>query len=57
MKPKATCKKCDYIWTPRNPDIKPRACPSCKRYDWNKKVSSAQSMGEIKQTMKGVEIF
>ena len=41
MKPKK-CKRCDYTWTPRNRDIKPKACPQCKRYDWDVKVSSAK---------------
>ena len=52
---KLTCKKCDYSWTPRN--LSPKACPACKRYDWNKKVSSAQSMGEIPRNKEGVDIF
>ena len=27
------CKQCGYEWTPRMKI--PKACPSCKRYDWN----------------------
>ena len=62
MKPEAIisiyeviCKRCNYIWSPRNPDIKPKACPQCKRYDWDVKVSSAQSMGEPKQAKRVVD--
>ena len=49
-KKQAICKRCDYIWTPRKPDIKPKACPRCKRYDCNVKVSSVQSMSDLRQT-------
>lgn len=26
------CKRCGYLWKPRK--AIPKACPSCKRYDW-----------------------
>ena len=42
MKPKAICKRCDYIWTPRDPKTKPKACPKCKRYDYDTPISSAR---------------
>jgi predicted Zn-ribbon and HTH transcriptional regulator len=29
-----TCKKCGYTWNSRTDN--PKACPACKRYDWNK---------------------
>lgn len=29
------CKKCGHVWTPRT-NRKPKACPACKRYDWEK---------------------
>ena len=35
---KHTCKICRHQWTPRTDD-KPKACPKCKRYDWNKKIA------------------
>ena len=28
-----TCKLCGYTWTSKLE--KPKACPQCKRYDWN----------------------
>jgi predicted Zn-ribbon and HTH transcriptional regulator len=33
-KPKAACKKCGFVWTPRVEN--PRACPRCKSYDFKK---------------------
>ena len=40
-----TCNQCGHIWTPRSEDI-PRACPKCKRYDWNnKKVKKEKKDG------------
>jgi predicted Zn-ribbon and HTH transcriptional regulator len=29
------CKICGYEWKPRT---KTKACPRCKRYDWNKSI-------------------
>ena len=29
------CLKCGHEWVART--SKPKACPNCKRYDWNKK--------------------
>ena len=31
---KCECKRCGHKWLSRAE--KPRACPNCKRYDWNK---------------------
>lgn len=28
------CKRCDWKWVARSRH--PKACPNCKRYDWNK---------------------
>jgi hypothetical protein len=28
------CKRCGKKWLPRRFDL-PKACPGCKRYDWN----------------------
>lgn len=33
-----TCLRCNYKWGSRLLDNKPRACPRCKRYDWNKEI-------------------
>jgi len=30
------CKKCGWVWKPKNPHKKPRACPYCKSYHWDK---------------------
>ena len=30
---KCKCKKCDYSWI--STVTKPKACPKCKRYDWD----------------------
>lgn len=30
---KYICRRCKYEWTPRKSKV--RACPNCKRYDWN----------------------
>jgi len=29
------CKRCDHKWVPRS-EKKPKQCPRCKRYDWDK---------------------
>ena len=34
---KCKCLKCEYEWTSRNG--KPKACPRCKRYDWDKTLN------------------
>ena len=31
---KCKCKVCGYHWESRKD--KPKACPACKRYDWNR---------------------
>jgi predicted Zn-ribbon and HTH transcriptional regulator len=28
------CKRCGKVWIPRRFEL-PKACPGCKRYDWN----------------------
>lgn len=28
------CLRCGKNWWPRS-EVKPKACPKCKRYDWN----------------------
>ena len=28
------CKRCGHEWEPRG-EKKPKACPKCKRYDWD----------------------
>ena len=30
------CVKCGWKWRPKKPDKKPRACPYCKSYHWEK---------------------
>jgi len=32
---KKTCRKCGHIWIARTE--KPRSCPNCKSYSWDKK--------------------
>lgn len=32
------CKKCGYIWYSRFEEG-PKACPRCKRYDWDKETT------------------
>lgn len=34
------CKKCNYEWYTRIPDpkVKPKSCPRCKSYDWDKEM-------------------
>lgn len=29
------CAKCNHVWIPRKKG-KPKVCPVCKRYDWDK---------------------
>ena len=33
--PNCHCQKCDYKWLSRTAE-KPKACPSCKSYTWDK---------------------
>ena len=37
------CNRCGYEWTSKKSNIKPKACPNCKRYDWHR---------ELKQELK-----
>ena len=37
MKKEFKCQICEYEWKSRMED-NPKACPRCKRYDWNKNV-------------------
>ena len=47
---KTNCKKCGYVWTPRNST--PVACPNCKRYDWNKESAIVADLSKNGQTPK-----
>ena len=38
---KYKCKLCYHQWKSRKDD-KPKACPRCKRYDWDKKQGEGQ---------------
>lgn len=40
------CKKCKHKWQSRVK--KPRSCPNCKRYDWDKK-SLAKLLDELSE--------
>ena len=31
------CVKCEYKWEQRKKEGKPKSCPKCKSYDWEKK--------------------
>jgi predicted Zn-ribbon and HTH transcriptional regulator len=31
------CKRCGYVWIPRT-ENKPKECPACKSYKWDKEV-------------------
>ncbi len=33
---KLKCKRCDYEWTPKKEGEKPKCCPRCKSYIWNR---------------------
>jgi len=33
---KNECKRCGYKWWPKNPSIKPKACPDCNNRKWDK---------------------
>lgn len=35
---KARCRKCGHEWKVRA--LHPRACPACKRYDWDENIST-----------------
>ena len=30
------CKRCGYKWKPKNEKKKPKSCPMCKSYSWDK---------------------
>lgn len=39
MDVKLRCLRCSHEWESRlRGDRVPKACPSCKRYDWNKEL-------------------
>jgi len=35
MNKKHKCKRCNHRWWPRNPEVKPVLCPSCKSKYWD----------------------
>jgi len=43
------CKRCGHQWLPRSKK-KPKACPACKSYHWdkNKKGKTNETMEEVK---------
>lgn len=32
-----SCVKCGYEWSSKDENIKPKSCPRCKTYKWEKK--------------------
>jgi len=38
------CKKCGHEWTGKIAE--PKACPKCKRYDWNNDIHSTNEGGK-----------
>lgn len=36
------CRRCRHVWLPRTKS-KPKACPRCKHYDWEKEVKNAKA--------------
>ena len=46
---KCTCKKCGHTWEPRVE--KPRACPKCKQYSYDK-AKTKQGYKPVKEVGK-----
>ena len=42
----AHCERCGHEWSPRGGV--PKACPNCKRYDWNKVKTSVRVTPVVK---------
>jgi hypothetical protein len=36
MKTKNHCVKCKHDWEQRDEKVKPKSCPKCKTYNWEK---------------------
>lgn len=36
MAKKNHCVKCDHKWPSKKKDVKPKSCPRCKSYTWDK---------------------
>jgi len=46
---KCKCSKCGYVWLSRI-EQKPKACPKCKRYNWDEdNLKEKEMKGETKQ--------
>ena len=46
-----TCGLCGHTWIPRI-ETQPKACPACKRFDWDKKISSRQKPTKAERQRK-----
>lgn len=33
---------CGHVWMPNNPELRPKACPKCKSYYWDRPVKSLE---------------
>jgi hypothetical protein len=48
---KLTCKLCGHAWYPRTPR-RPKACPGCKRYDWDREPNRDGKNGGTEKCAK-----
>jgi predicted nucleic acid-binding Zn-ribbon protein len=43
-----TCKRCGHLWAPRTEE-RPKCCPKCKSYEWDKKLLLPAKVREEKR--------
>lgn len=43
---KFKCKRCDHTWVSRLEKDKPLSCPSCKSYEWDKKLNQKKNTND-----------
>ena len=49
------CLRCSHTWRPRVDEL-PKACPRCKKYDWNTPKSEGFSPAAMVGTDKSAEV-
>jgi len=45
------CNRCKHTWYPNDPTKKPKVCPKCKNYSWEKKevIKNENNNREVKK--------
>lgn len=46
------CKRCGHEWVPRKQGRKPKSCPNCKSYNWNKDIKEKENKSSTTALMR-----